>query len=176
MLKYDLNYIKAKIKELDEFTMMNGLDLKIEISGRMQRTKGCFTYKINRITGDITPVGFKFSKSILDGRYSEEVVIGVIKHEYAHYLANVCNNMKCGHGPLWKQACEYIGCKSEQYFNEEVEDETVIPKKKVYVITCENCGTETIKHRKSNLITNLHQYRCGCCHGKLKVSEEMRRV
>ena len=173
---FDKQYITNEIKKLDEMTMMEGIKLKIEISGRMSRTKGMFMYKKNRITNEITPIGFKFASQLLDGRYNEETVLNTIRHEYAHYLANICNEQECGHGPLFMQACRYVGCKEEQYFTDRITNNEVVPERMVYVIKCNCCSTEYIKTKKSKIISNIQNYKCGNCHGKLSVTQEKRRV
>lgn len=173
---FNKEFILNEIKRLDEMTMMEGAKLKIEISGRMTRCKGMFTYQRNRLTNEIKPVGFKFAASLLDGRYAEETVINTIRHEYAHYLANICNGKECGHGPLFMQACRYIGCKEEQYFTDRVANAEVIPERLVYVVKCECCSNEYVSARKTKVVSNVQNYRCGHCNSKLKVTQEMRRV
>jgi predicted SprT family Zn-dependent metalloprotease len=62
-----------------------------------------------------------------------------------------------GHGSNWKSIAKQIGCDGNRCYDGETVN---LPKAK-YILTCDNCGYESPKHRK---VTK--QYACGKCCNK----------
>jgi len=95
----------------------------------------------------------------------EESVKEVLAHEVLHICPECLN-----HGKTWKRyaemmnnrygysiartnTCDNLGIKS--------------PKQKNYIIECQGCRAKITRERKSKLIENVNNYKCGKCGGKL---------
>lgn len=107
---WTIEEIKKEIKKLDKIFGKNGFEIPIKINTRMTRSLGMYKFKIEN--KKITPISFEFSKKILSGMYKKEFVIGVIRHEYAHYVANDIHKEPCGHDKRFKNICELINAPS----------------------------------------------------------------
>lgn len=83
-----------------------------------------------------------------------------ILHELAHafcvYVYGIISGR--GHDQKWRSIAMQIGCNGKRCFNS---DEVNAPKSK-YTLLCDNCGTETRKHKLTN---RLNKFACGkCCN------------
>lgn len=86
-------------------------------------------------------------------------IYDTILHEIAHALSVHVYGLSIGkgHGSYWKGIASQIGCDGRRCFDSETVN---IPKGK-YSLICDNCGTETQKHRK---VTK--RYACASCCNK----------
>ena len=72
------------IRHFKELTGEDFRNLNIPIKiGVMHKTRGYFSYSVDE---KCTPLAFKFSTILLDGRYKDEDVIKIIRHEIIHYI------------------------------------------------------------------------------------------
>lgn len=172
--KWSVNDIKEILKECDEKMESNFANVPVRISARMTKCKGMFSFTQNK--NGITPVDFAFAKTLVDGRYSEEVVRDVIIHEYIHCFINVKTKKNQGHNSTFKRYCRYMGISDETYFNAkpEIEVEKEKPKAtkksitsaKKYEVFCTCCG-KIVAHRNVIKKGLLDNYKSSCCTGKL---------
>jgi hypothetical protein len=83
-------------------------------------------------------------------------IYNTILHEIAHALSVHVYGLSIGkgHGSYWKSIASQIGCDAKRCFDSE----TVNMPKGKYSLICDNCGTETQKHRK---VTS--RYACAKC-------------
>ena len=110
---WSLADIKKVFKEISQKMNMDCTNITIDISGRMTRCRGRYTYK--RI--DLTPIKFTFAKNLLDGSYNYETVKQVIIHEYCHFYTDSKYNYACGHDSRFKMICRKAGISDNTYFN-----------------------------------------------------------
>lgn len=83
-------------------------------------------------------------------------IYNTILHEIAHALTVHVYGIRLGkgHGSYWQSIARQIGCDAKRCFDSE----TVNMPKGKYSLICDNCGTETQKHRKITA-----KYACGHC-------------
>ena len=99
--------IRKEMKKMDRILGKKGSELPIKINTRMTRSLGMYKFKIE--DKKIVPVCFEFSTKTVFGEYDENTVIGIIRHEYAHYAANDIHKEACGHDRRFKNICELVG-------------------------------------------------------------------
>lgn len=99
--------IRKEMKKMDRILGKNGSELPIKINNRMTRSLGMYKFKIE--DKKMIPLCFEFSPKIVSGEYDEKTVIGIIRHEYAHYAANDIHKEACGHDRRFKNICELVG-------------------------------------------------------------------
>lgn len=179
-----LKLIKKTMIEMDKKTGLQGAYVPVKFSSATNR-KGSYhatikyTRKNNRrVIEKFEPLYFTFSNCLFDGRYDIEVIKEVIKHEYIHYYCSIkYPTRQVHHGPEFKSACRRYGVNDSTTFkykvNDDIEDLN-IEKKLVYVLTCTNCKKETVRQKKSKVITNCKDYRCAICGGTLEASTDYR--
>ena len=103
----------------------------------------------------------------------EGIIKNTIIHELIHCFPG-CND----HGTTFKKYAKYInqklgysisrlGNKEEDYKKSNLEFEEKEDYK--YKIVCQKCGQEIYRKRLNKKL--LSKYRCGLCHGKLKLEE-----
>lgn len=99
---------------------------------------------------------------------NEQEIKNVVAHEVLHTCSGCYN-----HGKLWKA----YATKLNNIYGYNITSTTTYekvgiqkPEKKEtyrYKITCQKCGKEFYRMKKSKLVTDTTRYRCGC-GGKLK--------
>ncbi|MFB0918793.1 MAG: SprT-like domain-containing protein [Clostridiaceae bacterium] len=141
--------------------------IPVEISVRMKKTYGSFVFKA--VGNKIIPVAFKFSEKLLSGDYPDEIVINTIKHEYAHYYANVTTGVNHMHDTYFKEVCRRLGIPEDTRFQGE-HRETV---RNGYKILCTKCMNEVARRRRSDSTKALlTRFRSGCCNARLMAKRE----
>ncbi len=91
--------------------------IPIEISSRATKRMGAFFYKKNK--NRIEPIKFSFAKSLLDGRYNEDIVREVIIHEYIHYYCDTKMGISNGHNNIFKAMCRICKISDNTKFRYE---------------------------------------------------------
>lgn len=62
---------------------------------------------------------FTFSRVYLDDpKFTREEALDLIRHEYAHYMANEVYGT-CGHDVTWKICCKKVGANPLRLYNED---------------------------------------------------------
>jgi len=86
----------------------------------------------------------------------DDRIYNTILHEIAHALTVHVYGIKLGkgHGSYWQNIAKQIGCDAKKCFDGATVN---LPKGK-YSLICDNCGTETYKHRKVTA-----KYACAYC-------------
>lgn len=173
--KWTITDIKEKIKELDK---KHGMDVygtaTIRINSRLTRTLArvtSYSVKGRKQLADV-----EFSTDLINYG-SEEQIISVLLHEYAHCMQIVRDN-EANHGKTFKKYCEQLGClattsfsENLAYIDEKIEPEAHKPKRESkvnYVFYCGSCSAEFTNKRKTELIKCLeigvsHDYVCPYC-------------
>lgn len=107
----ELRRIDAHVKRTQGIDLV-GSDLDIEYSERAKCTLGMYYPKEKK---------FKFSLSFFNSDVPEACAIDVIRHEYAHYYADVVYGYNHGHGSLFKAACRIVGANPSTYYSRAFE-------------------------------------------------------
>jgi SprT-like family. len=115
---------------------------------------GCCNTLGNRVA-NIT-----FNIEVLNGGYTEEEIIQIIKHELAHAIANERHHDECAHDDRWKQVCEEIACDPSEtlplckaYFSVEfLNDEK---KQYKYYLLCDKCSKVQLETDSCDVIALL---------------------
>lgn len=156
-------------KILDECSLKTGLSsegIPVSISSRMEKTYGSFQFRIK--DGNIEPLAFKFSLKLISGDFPEKTVEDTVKHEFAHYYANVINNRNCNHGPEFKKACRLLGIPEGVWFT----GNHIMKEKAGYSLYCSECFREVGRRRRLDAAHDItRKYLSGCCHGKIKIKK-----
>lgn len=130
--------------------------------------------KLNRATrsfGRCHKVGDAFqialSKYYLDN--PPEDLKSTLVHEVLHTVDDCFN-----HGPKWKSLVAKMnriyGYNIQRTTADIMQNETVQAIKRQYIITCVKCNQTIYRQRKSKLVTNTNNFRCGRCGGHLKLA------
>ena len=150
--------------ELDKLRVADGLpviQVPINANGRLTRTLG--RVRFSRYSCE--PICIEFAQRLLDNGTDNDI-INVIKHEYAHYYLLVVTGENHGHDALFKQKCREIGCTHEKTHNklESSDDDTEQEYK--YEVWCDDChkmiGTYS---RICKTLRNIEYCQCGVCRG-----------
>ena len=143
--------------------------IPIEISTRATKRMGAFFFKKTRKT--IEPIKFVFAKSLVDGRYSEEIVREVIIHEYIHYYCDTKMGVSNGHNAIFKSMCRICKISDETKFRYEAKgDENKIKRSNTteYKIYCSKCKKLVCVHKRRDAVERkLENYVSKCCRAKL---------
>lgn len=153
-------------REMDRLDSLSGLDttkIPIRISTRMTRTFGkCCYLRRGRV---YTVQELVFADRLLQGA-TEEHILNVVRHEYAHAYVVLKHQRDDGHGKLWREAALAFGCNGQRCdsFPELLPKEP--PAK--YTIRCTTCGAVFQRQRRSKLVKWLEEkpdrrdLRCAC--------------
>jgi len=106
LLRLD-QYVK-KTKGID----LVGSKLEIVYSEKARCTLGMYYSREKK---------FKFSLLFFNSDVPEACAIDVIRHEYAHYYADVVFGYCGGHGALFKAACRIVGANPSTYYSKQFE-------------------------------------------------------
>lgn len=109
---------RKELRRLDQYVKRSqgidlvGGELDIEYSERARCTLGMYYPKEKK---------FKFSLLFFNSDVPEACAIDVIRHEYAHYYADVVMGYSHGHGSLFKTACRIVGANPSTYYSKTFE-------------------------------------------------------
>lgn len=135
--------------------------------GQCKRTQGKWQISISSV--------------LLEDRNSVEGLENTILHELLHTCPG-CQN----HGSEWKRLADKVNraygytikrtstakekglCEDAQREREEQRIKRASPQ---YMLVCQNCGYKYYRKKASKVVTCVDKYRCGKCHGFLKVEK-----
>ncbi len=109
---------RKELRRLDEHVRRTqgidlvGAELDIEVSLNSTRTLGLYFSKEKK---------FRFSLPFFNSDIPEACAIDVIRHEYAHYYAEVVFGAY-GHGTQFKKACNIVGANPNTHYSRKFED------------------------------------------------------
>lgn len=142
---------------------------EIKINTRAKKRLGCCKQVEKTLLGKwsyIIEVSYRMKDA------SDIELTEVLLHELLHTCPGCMN-----HGVKWKGYVKQINDKygykitttvKRKLPGEESEQTKVMDYK--YVIICKKCGAKAYRKKKSKLVENVNNYRCGKCGGKLKIS------
>lgn len=95
-----------------------------------------------------------------------------IIHEMLHAAAPFAN-----HGHEWKRLAHKVNSYYPMYHIQRTDSykqygltiDDGIAREKLYIVKCQKCGKEYTRQRFSKLIAKTRYFRCGICHGELKL-------
>lgn len=124
----ELNRLSALVK--DDF------DIPVGINGRLTRTLGrVHTERHNDVW---FPVRMEFSRQFLESS-TEESILSVIQHEWAHYYVTKSTGESHGHDAVFKEMCARVGCTNDKTVTkvERTVAASSLYKYQVYCPTCD---------------------------------------
>jgi SprT-like protein len=140
-----------------------GLDfnLPIVISSRMTKSLGF--YKYNLLNDKIYPYNLQFSQNLLDGRYREETIDDVIKHEVCHWALSVL-------GKPFKDADDYFLNELKRIGSHPTH--SIKAAGPLYVSVCSKCGKVVAKSSSHAKVAKYCQptYSTKCCGTRIVMS------
>jgi predicted SprT family Zn-dependent metalloprotease len=149
-------------KELNKLSAMVGdeFDIPVALNGRLTRTLG-------RVHSECTngvwyPVRMEFSKQFLETS-TEECVISVIQHEWAHYYVTKSTHESHGHDATFKAVCARIGCENDGTKTrvERTVAESTVYKYQIWCPTCKKYISGLNRMCKS--LREIQNYECKVC-------------
>ena len=97
----------------------------------------------------------------------EKVIKEILAHEVLHTCPGCYN-----HGPKWKSFADKVNrhygyrIKTTSSYEELGLQKPEVKRSVKYIITCQKCGNQLFRQKKSKLVTHTNSYRCKC-GGKL---------
>ena len=135
----------------------------IRANSRLRSTLG--RVKFTAIDNVILSIhSIEFSAALLQNGTDNDIM-NVIKHEYAHYFLFVSTGEKHGHDAMFKRKCAEIGCTHDKTHGdlESTYNDKKEYKYEVYCIDCiERIGQYS---RMCKTLKNLSSCKCGKCGG-----------
>lgn len=152
--------------ELNKLSMADGLGkiiVPIEINGRLTRAMGRVKFRRDGYADyGYSPIKIEFARRLVENA-SDDDVIQVIKHEYAHYYILMMTGINHGHDEVFKCKCAEIGCTHDKPAN-YVENFDKAESK--YEVWCDDCQEIIGRYaRKCKTINEIQFCSCGKCHG-----------
>lgn len=148
----ELNDIGIQYGNIVEFTVNTRAK---KIWGQCKAIPGGYSISINNV--------------LLDERNDEKGLKETIHHELLHSCKDCMN-----HGDNWKRLAQKVNIaygynikRTNSAADKGVLEETEPPIK--HRVVCLDCGHVYKRTRASKLITHTDHYRCGYCHGRLKL-------
>lgn len=164
---FTIERVKAELNKLSMADGLGKIIIPIEINGRLTRAMGRVKFSADGYTEDgytYAPTKIEFARNLVENA-SDEDIIQVIKHEYAHYYILLMTGVDHGHDAVFKRKCAEIGCthdKAAQHVK-GFRDQNAQSK---YEVWCDDCnemiGTYS---RRCKTIDNIKYCSCGRCHG-----------
>jgi predicted SprT family Zn-dependent metalloprotease len=157
----ELKDIIAECKRLaNEFCVE--FTLPVRINNRLTRTLGRVCFECGR------PYVMEISGPMLK-TCTEESIIEVVRHEWAHWYAWKTDGEVHGHDACFKEICKKIGCTHDKSKNKVERLVSTEPISK-YTISC-GCGQEWHYSRMCDTIRNIEYCSCPTCGGSLTVKQ-----
>lgn len=127
-IKKELNRLSVKVGDV--------FDIPVAINGRLTRTLGRVHSEC--CNGVWYPIRMEFSKQFLESS-TEECILSVIQHEWAHYYVTKDTGESHGHDKVFKAVCARIGCTNDRTKTkvERTTSASSIYKYQVYCPTCD---------------------------------------
>lgn len=116
--KKQLEYIREEIKKLDEITGDNVAETTDIRMSDNRKIMGRTTF--TKYNGAYNLVKLQFNRVLFAGGATGKDIKNVIRHEYAHHVAEKNNKEFCGHGVKWIEACKVVNCNCERVFTKNI--------------------------------------------------------
>ena len=158
---FTLEMIKDELNKLSN-SVGDTFNIPVSINSRLTRTLGrVMQYKQGKKCWSDR---MEFSKQFLETS-TDESIISVIQHEWAHYYVTKITGENHGHDAEFKRACAMIGCENDKT---QTKVERIVAEESLskYVVYCPTCG-EVIGgfSRMCATLKNLDQCTCKRCGG-----------
>lgn len=113
-------------------SMEDAFDIPVLINGRITKTLGRVFSEFQ--SGRYVPTRMEISKKLLETA-SDEDIIKVIKHEWAHYMVIKGTGEAHGHDSVFKAMCARIGCTNDGTTTHIEREEEAYK----YTVICNTC-------------------------------------
>lgn len=144
------------------------VDAPIKLNGRLTKCLGRVRYCC--LGGECAPILVEFSKQLL-ATATDDSILGIIKHEAAHFIVLKRTYKNHGHDAVFKAVCAEIGTT---YDNAVVQTEKIVDSSAVfkYEVFCPTCNKKLKGgfHKQGSRLKRIGNYRCvNCGQGGLQV-------
>lgn len=101
---------------------------------------------------------------------SDSVPIEILKNTIIHEILHSCNGCM-NHGETWLRLAAIMNARGYKVETTAKADtmQYIERPKAAYTIVCEHCGQTITRYRRSDLVKNISNYKCGACGGKLRL-------
>lgn len=160
---WTIEKVIAELNKLAEADGIAPIKEPITANGRLSTTLG--RVKFTSLRGTVLSVNaIEFSAALLENGTDNDI-INVIKHEYAHYYLFVTTGEKHGHDAMFKRKCAEINCTHDGAKN-DLEAGYTKKEKYKYEVYCVDCIKMIGGYsRMCKTLKNLSSCRCGKCGG-----------
>jgi len=166
LMTWTIVRIKKELQKISD-KYDDTFSIEVGINGRLTRTLGRVEHK--RVSEDIFPVKLEISKQLLETSTDDDI-IGVIKHEWAHYYITKITKKNHNHDSSFKALCAEIGTHGTT----SIRVERTVEIESKYELICPNCGKvvarytrkcKTTEASKVGLVTSK------CCNAKVTLKQ-----
>ena len=135
-----------------------GLDLAIPIerNNRLKTSMGRFVSNINRRTGTVTPFKIDIAGYLFEHGNSEELIIGVLKHECIHYALQELGEPNNDSDQNFISACVRLGAPLTG-------TQSAVKPESYHIYHCDTCD-----ERHTSKTKPRWGYSCGTCKNNLR--------
>ena len=145
----DIKIIYDEMKRLDQISGLDTSAIPVRISSRMTRSWGQCIYTCVRRKYQVKELVFA-ERLLKHG--TEEHILNVVRHEYAHAYVTLTHNKKHGHDAVWKRAALRFGCNAQRCENFDEVDSIY-----QYKVICQGCGSVSHYRRKVGIVQELER-------------------
>lgn len=154
----------AMIHEVQEELENIGIKtLRINSVEITKSTRAYGSMKIKRAYGQFIDATMKINIAYAD-RTDDKDLYNTVVHELIHAIPDAIGD---GHGSIFKRYAKIIGEHLGTNITRTSEHASIeLPSSKEeykYVVFCDGCGQTVKRKRKSKLITQVNNYKCGIC-------------
>ena len=171
-------YKETKLKE-DVWAMIHEVQAELESIGistleidNVEISKSTRAYgsmRIKRIFGGYADATMRINVAYAE-RTDDKDLYNTVVHELIHAIPNAIGD---GHGSIFKQYAKIVGDHLGITITRTSDNKSIeLPSSKEeykYKVFCEGCGQTVKRKRKSKLITQVNNYKCGVCGSNFQV-------
>ena len=159
MFMWTIDRVIDELNKLCAADNLPNVRVPVRTNSRLKTTLG----RVRFMRDTCLPVFIEFSQNLLN-EGTDNDVMNVIKHEYAHYFLLYTTGENHGHDALFKQKCAEIGCEHDKTHN-GLESDGFLKRDFKYEVWCEDCG-EMIRgySRMCKTLKELNYCVCGICN------------
>lgn len=161
-MTWTLLKVKKELQEISD-KYDDTFSIPVSINGRLTKTLGRVMHK--RVLDDIFPESMEISKQLLETTTDADI-IGVIKHEWAHYYITKITKENHGHDVMFKALCAEIGTHGTT----SIKVETIVAIESKYELICPCCGKTVARYTRKCKTTEASKVglvTSKCCNAKV---------
>ena len=157
-MSVNINELVSYSKSFLKSTYGIELEIPVTINNRLKTCCGRFRYKINRASGNTTPISVELNGFFVNN-HSKDVVLDVLAHELVHYALYTLGKPHSDGHPVFERELKKLGVISQNNIN-KYEIKTKPTMINIYKCLDSNCNKEY--KTKRALSNNGTHHRCNC--------------